>query len=298
LQAGGTITSPASRTVTLKCTGIIDTNGFGVSIAGVMNGAARLTKTGLGNLTLTGANTYSGATTIIEGSLLVSSAGSLASSGVTVNSGANFVYNNNTTGFAGTVRVSGTLGGSGRFLGTIEGGGQVGPGNSPGILTAAATDPTEGMDYNFEFTSTGMPTYSNNTASVNDVLRLTDATTPFTASLTSPANVGSKKSLTSHLRAPVRSAGKIRNIFRLILSGLSRPAHGRSRSHAAERIAGCLPSRVRHPEVTRIRRWSDYGGISSSIPAFPSHSNSLPGVIEAKFGCRVAPKVVLGAVNK
>jgi len=175
--------------VTLKCTGIIDTNGFGVSIAGVMNGAARLTKTGLGNLTLTGANTYSGATTIIEGSLLVSSAGSLASSGVTVNSGANFVYNNNTTGFAGTVRVSGTLGGSGRFLGTIEGGGQVGPGNSPGILTAAATDPTEGMDYNFEFTSTGMPTYSNNTASVNDVLRLTDATTPFTASLTSPANV-------------------------------------------------------------------------------------------------------------
>ena len=39
LQAGGTITSPSTRTVTLTSTGLIDTNSNAVSIAGIMSGA-------------------------------------------------------------------------------------------------------------------------------------------------------------------------------------------------------------------------------------------------------------------
>jgi hypothetical protein len=59
----------------------------------------------------------------------------------------------------------------------------VDPGNSPGILTASATNPTSGLDYNFEFTVAGtLPTWSNASASVNDVLRLTNAT-PFNSAL-------------------------------------------------------------------------------------------------------------------
>src|SRR5258706_5391203 len=38
LQAGGTITSPSGRTVTLSAAGTIDTNGNNVSIAGVISG--------------------------------------------------------------------------------------------------------------------------------------------------------------------------------------------------------------------------------------------------------------------
>ena len=133
-------------------------------------------------MTLSGSNSYTGATTVSAGTLLVSSAGRLASSSVTVGSNSTFIYNN-TSAFAGNVAVTGTLGGSGKLGGIISGSGLVGPGNSPGILTAGQVDPTGGLDFAFEFTSTGAPTYSNNTASVNDVMRVTDATTPFTASL-------------------------------------------------------------------------------------------------------------------
>jgi len=155
------------------------------TISSRLGGSVGLTKSTSGTATLSGGNVYTGATTVSAGTLLVSSAGSLASSGVTVDGGAQFVYNNNTTGYTGNVTVNGALGGSGRLLGTISGTGQVGPGNSPGILTAAAVNPAGGLDFAFEFTATGSPNYGNNTASVNDVLRLTDATTPFTASLNS-----------------------------------------------------------------------------------------------------------------
>jgi autotransporter-associated beta strand protein len=80
LQAGGTITSASSRGVTLNSTGTIDTNGNAVSIAGVISGtaaAAGLTKTGLGALTLSGANTYTGVTTVSAGVLVLDNATAL-----------------------------------------------------------------------------------------------------------------------------------------------------------------------------------------------------------------------------
>jgi hypothetical protein len=93
--------------------------------------------------------------------------GSLASSSVVIDSGA-------------------TLSGNGVMANaTLSGAGSINPGNSPGILTFAATDPTGGLDYNFEFTSANRaPNWSNASDSINDVIRLTSAT-PFTANLAS-----------------------------------------------------------------------------------------------------------------
>ncbi|MFM7109419.1 MAG: PEP-CTERM sorting domain-containing protein [Planctomycetaceae bacterium] len=82
-----------------------------------------------------------------------------------------------------SVAASAALGGTGRINGTISGAGAVAPGNSPGILTAAAVDPSSGLDFSFEFSGTA-PNYANAGSSVNDVLRLTGGT-PFTSALTS-----------------------------------------------------------------------------------------------------------------
>ena len=126
-----------------------------------------LQKTGAGKWILSGTNTYTGATTVSAGQLAVD--GSIAtSSGVSVSSGA-------------------TLGGSGR-VSAISGAGTVAPGNSPGILRATAANISTGMDFKFEFTQAGAPTWSSATASGNDVLRLTDATTPISSTATA-ANV-------------------------------------------------------------------------------------------------------------
>src|SRR5262249_8441458 len=81
LQAGGTITSPSTRGVTLTSTGIIDTNGNSVSIAGVISGSGDLTKNGSGTLSLSGANTYTGATTIAAGTLAAQNATALGTTG-------------------------------------------------------------------------------------------------------------------------------------------------------------------------------------------------------------------------
>ncbi len=118
---------------------------------------------GTGAFVLSGNNTYTGTTTVTSGTLVLN--GTNSSSGVAVASGA-------------------TLGGSGRIAGAISGAGQISPGNSPGILAANQVNPAGGLGFNFEFTATGAPAYGNAAASVNDVLRLTGATTPFVSDLT------------------------------------------------------------------------------------------------------------------
>ena len=90
----------------------------------------------------------------------------------------------NVTGATGGNVVTGagtTLLGTGTIGGDISGAGTVAAGASPGILTAATLDASGGLDFQMEFTGTA-PTYNSPTASVNDVIRLTDAA-PFTASL-------------------------------------------------------------------------------------------------------------------
>jgi autotransporter-associated beta strand protein len=83
--------------------------------SGNINGSGSFTKSGTGTLTLTGNNTYTGATTVSTGKLVIN--GNVSASSTSVSSGA-------TLGGIGTV---GPL--------TIQSGGIVAPGNSPGILT-------------------------------------------------------------------------------------------------------------------------------------------------------------------
>jgi autotransporter-associated beta strand protein len=137
------------------------TTNTNASIANILAGTQGFTKQGTGTLTLSGTNTLSGTVLVSTGSLVID--GAVASTTITTNA---------------------FLGGRGTMASaTIGGSGSVNPGNSPGIMTAAATNPTSGLDYNFELGTAGsFPLYSNAAASVNDVFRLTSAT-PFTASL-------------------------------------------------------------------------------------------------------------------
>jgi autotransporter-associated beta strand protein len=121
-------------------------------------------KTGTGTLTLWGANSYTGPTTIDGGRLLVNGS-ILGSSGLTVRSGAE-------------------LGGSG-VVAAITGAGLVAPGNSPGILSAPSASFSGGLDFAFEFTQPGAPTWGSAANSGNDVLRLTDPTAPLVGTATS-----------------------------------------------------------------------------------------------------------------
>lgn len=149
--------------------GAIATNGKLLEIAG--NGTARITGAVSGSgglalsgqrLELTGSSTYTGATWGHAGTISV--AGDIASSsGVVLDAGA-------------------TLAGAGR-VSTISGAGMVGPGTSPGILTATSVTPAGGLDFSFEFTKTGAPLWATGTASGNDVLRLTATATPFATAL-------------------------------------------------------------------------------------------------------------------
>ena len=127
---GGTLQSSASNTTDYSARFSnaanqqvkIDTNGQSVTLtANLTSSGGSFTKLGTGAVTLSGANTYSGATTVSAGTLLVN--GSLTNSAVTVGNG-------------------GTLGGSGTIgaLVTVQSGGVLSPGNSPGELAAAALD--------------------------------------------------------------------------------------------------------------------------------------------------------------
>jgi len=126
-------------------------------------GAGTLRKSGAGTLTMT-ANSSSAVslTTAVD-------AGRLVVNGTNGNSGDDL--------FRTTVAAGASLAGSGR-VNTISGAGSVDPGNSPGILTTPSVMPTNGLSFNFEFTSIA-PVFSNATASLNDVLRLTNLSLPF-----------------------------------------------------------------------------------------------------------------------
>jgi autotransporter-associated beta strand protein len=131
-----------------------------------ISGAGAVNHDGSGTLTLSGTNTYTGDTKVNAGTLNI--AGSLTSDVI--------------------VAAGATVAGSGSSTGSLSGAGSVGPGNSPGIIAFASLDASAGMSFDFEFTAAD-PAYSNASSSANDVLRLTDGTTPFTEALTSSSMV-------------------------------------------------------------------------------------------------------------
>lgn len=136
LQVTGTTFTSTPRTITWG------SNGGGFDIADVANtftvnqaltGVGGLTKSGAGILTLTGTNTYTGDTTIDAGTLVVN--GSIAGN----------VQNN----LNGTLKGTGSIGGSVATLGTIA------PGNSIGTLTVGSYVSNVGSTYEAEVDAAG-----------------------------------------------------------------------------------------------------------------------------------------------
>ena len=95
---------------------------------------APLIKSGPGTVTLSGTNTYQGATTVNGGTLIVS--GSLsATSSASVGAGATMQVDG-LVNSAATVAVAGTLKGTGSVGAvSVQNGGTLAPGHSPGVLT-------------------------------------------------------------------------------------------------------------------------------------------------------------------
>ncbi len=99
LKATGTITSLATRAVSLYGNGTIDTNGNSVSIAGTVGSIGGLTKSGLGTLTLTGV-------TVIGGDLNISAGTFVAPTSLTLNG--NLSNSGTFTHSSGTVTITPT----------------------------------------------------------------------------------------------------------------------------------------------------------------------------------------------
>ena len=135
LAGGGNVFMNGSNTLT------VGGDNTSTTFSGVYQnsgGAAALTKTGGGTLTLSGANTYTGATTVNAGTLAV--IGSIVSP-VTVNSG-------------------GTLGGTGTTSNavTVNSGGTLAPGLSTGIINTGDLALTAGSTLAIEINGTTVGT--------------------------------------------------------------------------------------------------------------------------------------------
>ena len=158
LSNGGTVpslrnhrvtNSGALATLTINNTGNFAFGGKTVSTSttnGQITGAIALTKSGSGNFTLTGNNTYTGATEVTDGTLVLSASGDNvgsinSTSGITINGSGAKLLQNSTTAITPTVTLTqGTLTGSGT-VNTVNVGDNTGGiiSNNDGFAGAALT---------------------------------------------------------------------------------------------------------------------------------------------------------------
>ncbi|WP_292883691.1 DUF4347 domain-containing protein [Nisaea sp.] len=161
------------------------------SVSGNITGTGSLTKIGTSTLTLAGTNTYSGGTTISGGTLRLSGGNALSDSGtVTVNAGATLDLNNTsetigslagsgtvsvgsgsiTLSSAGSNSFSGSMTGTGTFTVasgvtlkgtstyatavTVQSGGTIAPGNSPGKISTGNLTLSSGSTAEMEINGT------------------------------------------------------------------------------------------------------------------------------------------------
>ncbi len=134
--SGGTVGTLGSGSVTNNAGLIIDRSNA-ITVANNIAGTGTVTQSGAGTTTLTGTSTYTGATAVKAGTLRVN--GSLGNTATTVESGA-------------------TLGGSGSLTGgvTVNAGGRLAPGNSPGTLTVGSLNLLPGAIVDFELATPGV----------------------------------------------------------------------------------------------------------------------------------------------
>jgi autotransporter-associated beta strand protein len=143
---------------------LIDTNGFDITLAqglahsniggdSAIDGG--LTKSGGGNLNLTGVSDYTGSTTVSTGSLEVSGSGAINStSGVSIASGATFRYNSSVAYAGGAItNDGGTITGAGVInasLGLNSLDDKIAPGNSPGVQSYTTSQTWSSFTYQWE----------------------------------------------------------------------------------------------------------------------------------------------------
>ena len=144
-----------------------DTVGSLAASGGVVTVASGTILTANGNSSITGSARATGGTVAIANNSLLN----LANSSTTTTSDL-------------SIGSGSTLAGTGGTSGQIKGSGLLSPGNSPGILTSGSVDLTGGIDFAFEFTAAGAPTYSQAGNSKNDLLHLTSGSTPFSGPFT------------------------------------------------------------------------------------------------------------------
>ena len=132
---------------------------------GVVTVASGTTLTANGNSSITGSARATGGTVAVANNSLLN----LANSSTTTTSDL-------------SIGSGSTLAGTGGTSGQIKGSGLLSPGNSPGIFTSGSVDLTGGIDFAFEFTAVGAPTYSLAGNSKNDLLHLTSGSAPFSGS--------------------------------------------------------------------------------------------------------------------
>jgi fibronectin-binding autotransporter adhesin len=137
LQASGDFSSIVPMTLTgTGGNANVETNGYAVTLSGVLSGEGGLNKKGTGTLTIGSSNTYEGTTTIGAGTLKLSAGGTIASSAVIdVQSGAVFDVSAKTGGFS--LGATQTLRGKGWVSGAVvaAAGSLIEPGDSAGVLT-------------------------------------------------------------------------------------------------------------------------------------------------------------------
>lgn len=112
--------------ITLGAGGMfLDSNGFDVGISAVLDGSGRLSKTGVGTLTLSGANTYTGGTAVQAGTLVAGASQVFGGGAMNVSAGATL-----------------NLNGYGQSLGALSGAGTVQLGSATLTLGADNTSTT------------------------------------------------------------------------------------------------------------------------------------------------------------